>query len=118
MGQKADLIAAAKAIREAIVGFVNAHEAQHVRIFESSPGHLRVIVGSDKFKSMGLTERQDLIWDYLRSKVGETHLEHCWGIHPLDATEYEEEFFPQSYASSSSMSVLQEGEEITNNDPD
>ncbi|MFH0980963.1 MAG: hypothetical protein V2A79_05440 [Planctomycetota bacterium] len=107
MGKATDLVKAAEAIREALVAFVAAGEKDYVHVFESSPGHLRAVVGSDQFKNVGITERQERIWNHLKSKVAAEHLRFCWGIHPLDIEEYYEEHFPQS-SSSSAYPVVEE----------
>ncbi|MFQ5492081.1 MAG: hypothetical protein ACE5GE_15295 [Phycisphaerae bacterium] len=112
MVKKTDLVRAARAIRVSLDGFVGKGEVGQIRIFESSPGHIRVIVGSNRFKNKGIAERQDLIWDYLRSNVPDKHLALCLGVHPLDNAEYEAEFFPQS----SSAAGLMMGEEFESNE--
>ncbi|MCK4659684.1 MAG: hypothetical protein KAV82_09215 [Phycisphaerae bacterium] len=105
MGKGADLVKAARAIQQALTEFVREGEKGNVHVFESLPGNLRAVVGSDQFKNMGITERQDMIWDYMEKTVAADHLRFCWGIHPMDLEEYYEEHFPQSPSPSSYPSV-------------
>jgi len=100
VGEKADLIKAAEVIKKAIKGFVRDDEHNNIDVFESSAGHLRVIVGSDVFKDKGPVERQNMIWDYLKNKVPREHLVYCFGVHTMNAAEYEEARFPESAAES------------------
>ncbi len=104
MGKTADLIKAADAIRQALSDFVAKDEKGHVHIFESYPGHLRAVVGSDRFKDMGVAERQNTIWKHMKDKVAAEALRFCWGIHPMDLEEYAEEF-PQSISSSAKLFI-------------
>ena len=110
MAKKADLIQAADAIRQAILDFVPETEPDKIRVFESSPGILRVVVGSTVFRDMGISKRQETIWKHLRKNVEEVHLRYCLGVHVLDLEEYAAEFFPQS--SSSAASLYIHGQEL------
>lgn len=99
MGERADVIEAATAIRRAIEAFVKSEEVRNIQVFESSPGHLRVILGSDYFKGKGPADCQNIIWDYLKKEVPPDQLVYCFGVHPMDVKEYEE-VFPQSVGES------------------
>ena len=111
MGKKSDMIEAARAISTALRDYVDEEDRERIQVFESSYGYLRAIVGSKKFRGMGVMRRQDEIWDYLDKNVTQAHLGHCFGVHPLDPDEYDEECFPQS--SSSSLHLHIRGEELT-----
>ena len=110
MGKGADLARAASAIAEALQRYVEATERGQVHVFESSPGHLRAVVGSVKFRKMDVTERQKQIWKYLNENVDAKHLASLWGVHPLDDDEYHEEHSPQSSSSSAYTAVDEEEE--------
>ncbi|UCE60982.1 MAG: hypothetical protein JSU63_04365 [Phycisphaerales bacterium] len=116
MGEKAALIQAAEAIKNAIEAFVHPEEAKNIRVFESSPGHLRVIVGSDRFKGKGPAECQNIIWDHLTDKVPPDQLVYCFGVHPMDVEEYEEEFASQT--TGESMRLFIEGRGLMGEDAD
>lgn len=96
---------AAEELRAAICRFVEPDEQDQVQVVESSPGHLRVIVGSRKFTDVGIVERQNVVWEFLDNQVKakqlqEEHLRLCWGVHPLDPEQYYAEHFPQDSSSS------------------
>ena len=59
-----------------------------VEVFESQPGNLRAIVVSDFFSDMGITERQERIWAYLKKSLEEEQLVRLYGVHPYDSHEY------------------------------
>jgi len=100
MAEKANLNKAARAIRLALKAFVAKDERDNVQFFESSPGSLRFIVGSDRFKGVGPVDRQDMVWDHLKKHVEDDSLSFCSGVHAYDLDEYEEAFFPQDMSSS------------------
>lgn len=116
MGEKAALIEAATAIKNAIEAFVKPEEAGNIRILVSAPGHLRVVVGSDRFKGKGPAECQNIIWEYLEKKVPPHQLVYCFAVHPMDAKEYEEEIFPQSVGES--MTLFTKGAKRMGDDTD
>lgn len=105
MGKAADLVQAAKSIEKALREFVHEDEREFVHVFESTPGFLRAVVGSNKFKTIGITERQNVIWRFLKEKVGAEHLQFCWGIHPMDVDEYYDQHVPYRSSSSSYPSL-------------
>lgn len=88
MGERAAVIQAGKAIASALKGFVSDSESGYIHVFTSVSGHLRVVVGSDRFKGKGPVDRQNLIWDYLKQHVSTEQLVCCHGVHPLDLEEY------------------------------
>ncbi len=100
MGKRTDLKKAAEVIEKAMRSFVGDQEHEQIHVVESSPGHLRVIVGSSRFKDVGIVERQDMVWEHLNGRVDKDSLRFCWGIHPMDLEEYYEEHFPQDTSSS------------------
>jgi len=112
--EKASIIEAADAIRDALRGFVQQGESDNIHVFESSPGCLRVILGSDLFKQKGLTERQKIIWEYLDEHVDRKLLAYCFGVHPLDVQTYKEQLFRQS--SSRSMDLFMRGTTASDDD--
>ena len=117
MAQKADLIKARKALLLASERFLEGAHRGPVEVYESSSGHLQATVVSDHFKGMGVTHRQDFIWDYLRKNVEQEELLYCFGVHPMDLEEYEEASFPQS-PTSGSLSLFTNGSALNNDDND
>lgn len=105
VGKGADLAKAARNIERTLRDFVGEREVGMVHVFESSPGLLRAVVGSARFRNMGLTERQKVVWEYLKAHMDEADLQVCWGVHPMDPEEYNEEHLPTS------SSFSPEGEE-------
>ncbi len=105
MGKGADLARAAHGIEKALIDFVGEDEREFVHVFESSPGHLRAVVGSDRFKNTNVTRRQEIIWNHLKEKVSAHDLRLLWGVHPLDRDEYYEEHSPGSSSSSAYPTV-------------
>ncbi len=63
--------------------------SEKVFVFDTEWGHLRALIGSDKFKGMGLGDRQNVVWDYLKESVPAEHLRFLYGIHPMDLAEYD-----------------------------
>jgi len=100
VAEKTDLVKAADALRAAMEELVAPKEHENIHVFESVPGHLRVVVGSDSFKGVGITERQERVWKQLKKKVEPGDLQYCWGVHPMDLDEYYAEHFPQGSSSS------------------
>lgn len=98
MGKTSDMIAAAKLLKAALESFVDPSERMNILVFQSSPGNLRAFVGTNKFKGKGPAQRQNEIWTFLKNKVASDQLQHCIGVHTLDAGEYEEATFPSAAA--------------------
>lgn len=105
MGKGADLVRAAGEIERALSVFVGEDEKEMVYVYQSSPGLLRAVVGSDKFRNVGASERQKMIWKHLKNNVSEADLHVCWGVYPMDPEEYYEEHSPRSSSSSAYPSV-------------
>ncbi len=97
MAQRADLRKAAGDIRAALEKFVNAEERGNIHVFESSAGSLRVFIGSDKFKGVGLTDRQKRVWSHLDQHVDSVVLRSCSGVHPMDIDEYDRSSFSEAH---------------------
>lgn len=100
-----DLKKAADELQAAIRRFVHDDEQDKVHVVESTPGHLRVIVGSRKFERVGVVERQNMIWEFLDEEVKGKRIQAeslrlCWGVHALDPEQYYAEHFPQDQSSS------------------
>lgn len=96
---------AAEELEAAIHRFVDDDERDKVHVVESTPGHLRVIVGSRKFENVGVVERQNLVWAFLDEEVEGKRIQPetmrlCWGVHALDPEQYYAEHFPQDRSSS------------------
>lgn len=89
MALEAGLVAASKISKDALQAFVRPGESENVAVFESSSGHLRAVVGSDRFKGKGLAERQDLVWEFLRNNVADQYLRMCFGVQAMDSAEFE-----------------------------
>lgn len=89
------MIKAAKIIRKAIEEFISLDEKDNINIFESSSGHLKVIIGSNLFEDKSPVERQNIIWDYLKKKVTREQLLHCSFVQPMGVQEYDEIHFPK-----------------------
>ena len=116
MGEKAALIEAAKAIGKVLKGFVLDNESRNIHYFESSPGHVRFLVGSDRFKGVGPAERQDMIWEHLERRVPPDQLSFCLGVHTMDVAEFTEATFPE--ASSGSVPMFTEDSASVGEDSD
>ena len=105
MVTRTELKSAARSLEIAMKRFVDEDECDQVHVVESSPGHLRIIVGSRQFSNVGIVERQELVWKFLDGQVEsgqltKQHLQLCWGVHPLDTEQYLTEHFPRDTSSS------------------
>jgi hypothetical protein len=59
-----------------------------VDVSESSAGSLRAVVVSDFFKGIGVTERQNIIWDHLKASMDHKQLVKVIAVHPYDRAEH------------------------------
>lgn len=75
-------------IRKALEAMVKGHGSSDVRVFESWPGNLRATVVSDFFKDMGLSDRQENVWAYLKKHVSAAHLSRLYVVRPYDTKEF------------------------------
>ncbi|MCG3132839.1 MAG: hypothetical protein FLDDKLPJ_03705 [Phycisphaerae bacterium] len=83
--------------------YVNDDERGNIVVMRSSPNKFRVIIGSDKFKSIGPAQRQDIVWKYLSDKVKPELVVYCTAVHPMDAEEFESTYLgPEGSSSSAS----------------
>lgn len=94
MVARSSLIEAADAVNRAFDEFAGTDQPHFVRVFESSAGNLRAILATDRFKEVGSTARQILIWEFLKEHVPPEHLHHLSGVQTLDVDEYREAGFP------------------------
>lgn len=91
MAQKPDLVAAAGEIEDGLRSLADEKQDE-VLVFESSPGNLRAIIASDKFKGVSITKRQNDVWKYLRANVSAAHLHPLFGVHIYDLKEFARDF--------------------------
>lgn len=103
MVKKASIVEAARAISDALKGFVGEGESDNIHVFESSAGSLRVMIGSDLFKGKGPIECQRIIWEYLDANVPPEQLVYCSAVHPMDAAEYAAEMFGKASSASADL---------------
>lgn len=103
MVAKTSIVDAAEAIHEAFRRFVKQKETDYIQVFESSPGFLRAVIGSDRFKGIGLAERQEIVWEYLNQNVDRAFLAYCFDVQPLDVRTYKEHVFRQSSSRAADM---------------
>ena len=104
MAVEASLEASAAAIETALKAMAPADQPCHVHLFESSPGNLRAIVATDEFKGVGVAERQNRLWAYLRKKVAANHLQALFGVHVYDLEEFAR-LFPGDASGAVSMFI-------------
>jgi stress-induced morphogen len=91
MAQEPDLAVAAEEIENWLRRLADDNP-DGVLVFESSPGNLRAIIASDKFKGVSITKRQNDVWKYLRTNVSAAHLHPLFGVHIYDLEEFAREF--------------------------
>lgn len=91
MATREDLIAAMSEIDRVLGGFAGNGERPRVLVYETPYGHIKAVVGSDRFKGKTLGPRQELIWQELtRSTLERRHLGLLYGVRTLDTEEYDE----------------------------
>lgn len=90
MVAKNDLVIAKDAIEEALKRYVGNGGPPRVLVVETKWGHLHAMVGSDRFKDMGLGGRLETVWEYLRQHVDRKLLAMLYGITAVDDENYDQ----------------------------
>lgn len=88
MVAQASVVKARESFHRALKGFVAENERDNIEVIESPPGILWANIGTDRFLGVASTERQEMIWSHLRTRLGVDELRYCWGVQCLDASEY------------------------------
>lgn len=83
-------------------------ESENIFVSQSSPNRFRVFLGSDRFKGVGMVERQKLVWDYLSPKLPPEVLDYCAAIHPHTVEEFENAYSSPEESSSSAVPQIME----------
>lgn len=89
MVAKSDILTARREIEEALGKFIHERASSKVYVFETEGQHLRALIGSGGFEGVGLSERQDMVWLFLRDEVMEESLAFLVAVHPMDLDEYD-----------------------------
>lgn len=84
------VIEAYDAFKQALERFVEESERGNIEVFESPPGILWANIGTEKFRNVPSTTRQEMIWEYLARELSKDVLHYCWGVHCMDTSEYRE----------------------------
>jgi stress-induced morphogen len=84
------VVEAYDAFKQALESFVDESERGNTDVFQSPPGILWANVGTEKFRGVPSTRRQEMIWAYLGKELSEDVLHYCWGVHCMDTSEYRE----------------------------
>ncbi len=87
---KTGVLAAYDEFEQRLKEFVAEDERECVDVFESDPGILWANVGSEKFRNVPSTTRQEMIWEYLGKVLSKDARRYCWGVHCMDVSEYRE----------------------------
>lgn len=89
MAQEAELVTAADKITLGLRSFVDNTERENIRVIVSSHKQLHAFIGSNRFKDMGSSQRQNDIWKFLRKTVDDQYLKHCNVVYTMDVLEFE-----------------------------
>ena len=89
MVAKSDVLTAKHRIEEALEAFVRDRAEAKVLVFVNEWGHLHAVVASYGFERVPEGEREDQVWDYLRSHVPAEDLVHLYRIHAMTCSEYD-----------------------------
>lgn len=90
MATSDDLNTAMSEISRVLGEFAGNGEQPRVLVYETPYGHIRAVVGSDKFKGKTIGPRQELVWEELtRSGLDRRHLGLLYGVRTLDIEEYD-----------------------------
>ena len=90
MVAKRDIKTSLRVIEDSLKQFVGGNGSPRVRVLETQWGHIHALVGSDKFKDVGLGQRQEMIWEYLRKNVTSEYLALLYGVTTMDEASYDE----------------------------
>lgn len=90
MAEKPTLRDNIRRIEEALKSF--AGEGTYAHVFDSSPGYLRAIVVSVRFRKQEASTRQNELWQHLKDRLDPGELVPLVGVYPYTWEEYEREF--------------------------
>ena len=96
MAEKPTLRDNIRRIEEALKSF--AGEGAYAHVFDSSPGYLRAIVVSVRFRGQEASTRQNEVWQHLNDRLDPAELVPLVGVYPYTWEEYEREFEQSSSA--------------------
>lgn len=91
MVQKSTLTPEARAIEQTLERLVAGDPDAMVEVFSSTPPFFRAVVVSDKFfLNRNVTERQNLVWDYLDNdrSLAKGAMHNLMGIHAYTRSEF------------------------------
>lgn len=111
---KTGVVAAYDEFKQRLEEFVGEDERRYVDVFESDPGILYANVGTDRFRDVPSTTRQEMIWDYLSRSLSPEARRYCWGVQCMDVSEYRESVLRRT-SGSIGLSVRGSGQEDASN---
>lgn len=111
---KSGVIAAYDEFKHSLEEFVREDEREYVDVFESDPGILWASIGTEKFRDVPSTTRQELIWEHLSKSLSPEARRYCWGVQCMDVTEYRESVVRRISGSVGLFSKGSSGEDVTN----